>query len=211
MANPVQWTVTEFYAQLQSVKNQITAANAALNNNKAQLTAMYTAATKANSAADKAALTPLIHQNSVLRLSYLKPIKDDFNQAVAAASSALRGAGLTVPNLSGMGVVPALVIVPVVAATLLAGMITAIVIVNRMTQAQITQTATLNSIMTNPNTTTADKLALAAQQQAETDALRKANPPPFDFTSLVLPLALVALIVLGPNLMRLLPARRATA
>ena len=211
MANPVQWTVDQFWAQLQSVKNQITAVDSSLASNKTQLQAMYTTARTAGDTHGMAVLNPLIHQNSVLRLSYLKPIKDDFNKAVAAASNALKAAGLTTPQLSGMGVVPALVIVPVICVTLVLGMIAAVKIVNRMTQAQITDTETTKAILTNPNTTPAEKLALADAQKKAAEQRLKDNPPPFDVGALVGPLALVALIVLGPQIMRMLPARRGAA
>jgi len=211
MANPAQWTVDEFYRALQAVQNQITAADRALAADKSRLATMYDAARRNMDPARDAYLAPLIHQNTVLRLSYLKPVKDDFRKAVNAASGALRSVGLTAPTLSGIGVLPAAVVVPVAAGVFLAACITAIVVVNRLTAAQINRTAAMAAIFSSSSTTPAQKLALAAQLQGAIDADRKASPPPFDPAAFVLPLGIIAAIVLGPKLLGMFGDRRSTA
>jgi len=216
MAGPVQWTVTEFWRQLQSIENQIRAVDAKLQADKATLTALYAQARKQYEPAgshDRAYLEPLIHHNSVLRLSYLAPVKSKFNAAVAAASSALKRAGYTTPSLSGLGVVPALIIVPVAAVTALGLAAAAVVIVYRLTESQVNRTATARAIFGDPNTSPEEKLRLAAAFQQEMETEKKTAPPPMGFdVSWILPTAaVIALIVLGPQLLRAFGPRRAEA
>jgi len=216
MAGPVQWTVTEFWKQLQNVENQIHAVDTALAADKATLTALYSEARKEYDPAgahDRADLEPLIHQNSVLRLSYLAPVKAKFNGAVAAASSALKKAGYATPNLSGLGLVPAVVIVPAIAIAALGVAAAAVMIVNRLTEAQINRTATARAIFSDPNTSMAQKLQLAGAFQQEMDKEKKNAPPPpgFDVSWILPTAAVVALIVLGPQLLRAFGPRRSEA
>jgi hypothetical protein len=215
MAGPVQWTVTEFWKQLQNVQNQIKAVDAKLQADKATLTALYSAARKQLDPAgahDRAYLEPLIHQNSVLRMSYLAPVKSKFNAAVAAASSALRGAGYTTPNLSGLGIAPAVIIVPAVAVAALGIAGAAVLVVYRLTEAQINRTATARAIFSDTRTTPEQKLQLAGEFQKEMETEKKTAPPPaFDTGWIVPAAALIALVVLGPQLLRAFGPRRAEA
>lgn len=198
-AAAVQWTVDQFYGQLRVLSNQIASASSALAADKAKLTALYSAAKKANNAKAMAALSPLIHNNSVLRLSYLAPVKAKFNEATAAATAALKRAGVTPPGLSGLALAPA-ILVPAVAVAAVVAALAAVAIVNRLTQAQIARTNALAGIMADTHTTPEQKLALAAQLEAQAKAERQANPPLFDPNAFVMPLALVAAVVLGPQL-----------
>ena len=216
MAGPVQWTVTEFWKQLQNVQNQIHAVDSALQADKATLTALYAQARKEYDPAgahDRAYLEPLIHQNSVLRLSYLAPVKAKFNAAVSAASAALRSAGYTTPNLSGLGLVPAVIIVPAIAVTLLGLAAGAVLIVNRLTESQINRTATARAIFSDPSTSFDQKLQLAGAFQQEMDNEKKNAPPPLGIDlGWILPTAVVvAVIVLGPQLLRAFGPKRAEA
>jgi len=216
MTDPVQWTVTAFWKQLQNVQNQIHAADSALQADKATLTALYAQARQEYDPAgahDRAYLEPLIHQNSVIRLSYLAPVKAKFNEAVSAASGALKRAGYTTPNLFGLGAVPAVVIVPAVAVTALGLAAAAVAIVYRMTESQVNRTATARAIFSDPNTSAQEKLQLAGAFQDEM-AKEKATQPPLLGIDLgwILPTAVVvALIVLGPQLLRAFGPRRAEA
>jgi hypothetical protein len=216
MAGPVQTTVTAFWNQLQNVQNQIKAVDAKLQADKAVLQRLYSETRQRldpMGAHDRAYLDPLIHQNSVLRLSYLAPVKSKFNAAVAASSSVLKSAGYTTPNLSGLGVIlPAVIIVPAVAVAALGIAAAAVLIVNRMTQTQVSRTATARSIFSDPGTTPAQKLELAKAFQAEMDAEKKNAPSPLFDTGWIVPAAaLVALIVLGPQLLRTFGPRRLEA
>jgi hypothetical protein len=215
VANPVQWTVTQFWNQLQNVENQIHAVESALQADKATLTALYSEARKEYDPAgahDRAYLDPLIHQNSVLRLSYLAPVKSKFNGAVAAASAALKQAGYSTPTLSGLGVLPAVVIVPAIAVAALGVAAAAVLIVNRLTQSQVSRTNTARAIFSDASTTPAQKLALATSFQGEM-ATEKATMPPLglDLGWIVPAVALVAVIVLGPQLLRAFGPKRAEA
>jgi len=216
MAGPVQWTVTEFWKQLQNVQNQIKAVDAKLRADKATLTALYSQARQQYEPAgahDRAYLDPLIHQNSVLRLSYLAPVKSKFNAAVAAASSALKSAGYTTPNLSGLGVVPAVIIVPAVAVAALGIAAAAVLVVYRLTESQVNRTATARAIFSDPNTSPEQKLQLAGAFQQEMETEKKNAPPALGFdVGWILPTtAVIALIVLGPQLLRAFGPRRAVA
>lgn len=212
MAGAVQWTVDQFWAQLQALQNQINALSTSLNNDKAQLTDLYAFARREYDPAgayDRAMLDPLVHHNSVLRLTYLAPVKAKFTEAVNAASSFLKSAGYTTPTLSGLGIVPALVIVPVVAVAAVITALAAVAVVNRMTQAQIARTATVASIFTDTTTTPAQKQALAKSLQDQTKADAAANPPLFDTSWIVPAAAIVAVIVLGPTILNMAKQRRA--
>jgi len=208
MPDVVQWGIDEFWAQLQALNDAITGVHNDLNADKAQLTSLYSQASRdpnpVTRAASQALLQPLIHQNSVLRLSYLQPVKDKFNQAVQAASSVLRSAGYTTPTLSGLGIVP---LVPVIAVSLVVAALAAVVIVHDLTQAQRTRTQAAAQAMAHA-TTPQEILALTEAQTAQQRADNQAHPPlGFDFGSLVLPLGLVAAIVLLPSILKMLPKR----
>lgn len=211
MAGAVQWSINQFWGQLQNLKSQIDQVDSTLRANKARLTALYSAARAANDPRRDAMLGPLIHQNSVLRLTYLQPIKDKFNAAVKAADSALRSAGYTTPQLNGLGVVVAIAPAAAVTAVLLA--LAAVAVVMRLTQAQVTNTETVAKIIADPTTTPEQKLALAKGVAEATDKMNKSLPPPggFDFGDLVPLAALVAIILLGPRILDMLPKRRAAA
>jgi hypothetical protein len=215
MAGAIQWTVTEFWKQLQNVEGQIKRADAALQADKATLTALYSQARKQYEPAgshDRAYLEPLIHQNSVLRLQYLAPVKAKFNEAVRAASAALRGAGYNTPNLGGLGVAPALIVVPAVAVAALGVAIAAVAVVNRLTSVQVNRTATARAIFSDSSTSFDQKMQLADKFKTELEAEKRAEPPPVFDTGWIVPAAaLIALIVLGPQLMRTLGGRRAAA
>jgi hypothetical protein len=88
----------------------------------------------------------------------------------------------------------------------------AVLIVNRLTQTQVSRTATARSIFSDPSTSPAQKLELAKAFQAEMDAEKKNAPSPLFDTGWIVPAAaLVALIVLGPQLLRAFGPRRAAA
>jgi len=216
MAGAIQWTVTQFWNQLQSVQNQIKAVDSALRADKATLTALYAEARRQYEPAgahDRAYLEPLIHQNTVLRLNYLAPVKAKFNEAVAAASSALKSAGYSTPTLSGLGIVPSLIIVPVIAVTALGLAAAAVLVVNRLTESQVNRTATARAIFSDTSTSPEQKLQLAGAFQREMELEKKNEPAPLGIDlGWILPTAIVvAVIVLGPQLLRAFGPRRAAA
>jgi len=210
MPGAVQWTVDQFMAQLQGLKGQIDQADAALVADKARLTQMYTYAREHYDPARDVYLAPLIHRNSVLRLSYLNPVKQKYTEAVNAAAGVLRSAGLNAPNLSGLGVLP---LVPVIAVAAVVVALAAVAIVWRLTQAQVARTNAMAAIFSDPSMTPDQKVALSRQQQAQMTAEDRASPPPlgFNFNDLLPIVAVIAAIVLVPPILKMLPARRATA
>ena len=213
MADAVQWTIDQFWAQLQNLKTQIDQVDTGLKANATQLGAMYSTAARNYDPYRDVMIAPLIHRNTELRITYLAPIKTAFNNAVGAASNALKAAGYTTPTMNGMGVV--FVIAPAAAVTLVVLALAAVAIVWRLTQANITRTGTIAAIFNDTHTTPEQKLALA---KANTDAMKQEDvnaqhdlpklPGIFDPTQLILPLLLIAAIVLVP---KFVPARRAVA
>jgi hypothetical protein len=208
MADAVQWSIDEFWSQLQNLQDQITQADDALNSDKATLQSIYSTMRQNMDPTRDAFVAPLIHQNTVLRMNYLAPIKSKFNSIVGQMSSALTQAGYTTPQLSGLGVAPLIVGAAIVAAVVLA--LAAVAIVWRMTQDQVTRTNAIASMYQDPNTTAAQKIALGQQMTADIVAQNKATPPPlgFDFGAIMPILAVVAVIVLGPEIMRAINGRR---
>lgn len=208
MANAVQWTVDQFYTQLQALKSQIDSVAATLDADRSRLSQLYDTARRNMDPARDAYLEPLIHQNTVLRLQYLAPIRAKFNEAVSATSKLLRSGGYSTPTLSGLelGVLP---IVPVVAVSAVLLALAAVAVLYRLTQSQVANTNAMAAIMGDRTTTADQKLALAKAITDQTKQQRQANPPLFDPNAFVLPLAIIAAIVLGPQLLRAFPRRAA--
>ena len=204
MANVVQMGVDAFWAQLGNLQAKARAVLADLDTDKAQLQAAYTATRSdpdtRRRAVSQTALQPLIHNNSVLRLRY-RDLVAKFNQAVSAASSALKSAGLTTPQL---GAVP--ILVPVVAVTALGVAFAIYQTVRIQTDAQRRATSALLAILNDPNSSPDEKAAAAAAI-----AKTATQKPPDLFASLVPILGIVALIVVGPQLLRTFESRRAAA
>lgn len=208
MANPVQWTVDQFYAELKKLDTAGRQAIANLNAQKLRLQEQYTVARNASDAARMEFLKPLISRNSALRIN-ANEYKAKFNDLVNKASSLIRGAGLvTPPNL---GIVPVIVGALVPAAWIL-GIIAAWAIVNKLTSGRDAIDHALGSngpalieIANDPNRT-------AEERKAALDALAKlyekagaSNDWIKDLTPV---LGIVALIVLAPSIMKLIPSRR---
>ncbi len=211
MAGAVQWSIDQLWKGLQSLKNQISAIDAKLNQDKAELTTLYAWARQEYDPAgayDRALLTPLIHQNSVLRLNYLKPLKDKFTQATNLASDALRRAGYTTPGLSGLGAV--FVIAPAAAVTIVIVALAAVATVAVLTESQRNRTKAMLAVMQDASTSPAEKAALVKQMEEEI-----AKEPKLllgqDVGWVVPALGVVAIIMLGPSLLKALPARRTAA
>ena len=211
MAGAVQWTIEQFWGELQNLKGQLDQADAALRADAASLGALYAQLRTRMDPMRDILVAPQIHRNTEIRLNYLNPVRAKYVQAVNAAAGALRGAGYTVPALGEVGILPAL---PVVAITAVVVALSAVAICWRMTQAQVNASATVRAVFSDTHTTPAQKAALANSLQAAFEAQKKATPPPpgFDLGALVPLAAIVAAIVLGPQILRMLPAgRRATA
>lgn len=206
MAGTVQWTIDQLWSGLQRIRDGFNTVSADLKADKAELTRLWsitkTDTNAARRTANQALLQPLIHQNSVLRLRYLAPIRDKYNSAVAAASSLLKKAGYSTPSLSGLGaaafaLAPATVVVAVTVA------LAALATVELLTRSQRTNTANVARVIGNANTT-------PQQQRDMLDAINQANrslPPPLGVDLGVVAWALVAAaaIMVVP---KLLPARR---
>lgn len=212
MSGIVQWGIDELYRGLQQLKNGITQVRADLNADKLQLQQLYAIAKQEYDPAgayDRAALDKLIHQNTVLRLSYLKPLIDRFNEAARIASNAIRNAGYNAPSLSGLGFV--VVLAPAAAVAIVVLALAALGTVTVLTQSQRQRTAAMASIFTNPSTSVEEKAALAAAFERDMEAERKAHPPLAGIGDLVPLAALLALLLLVPPLMREFKPRKVGA
>lgn len=208
MADVIQWTIDQFWSELQSLQSQIQQVDDALNADKVRLGQMYSQAAANYDPSRDAWIAPLIHRNTELRFNYLKPIKDKFNEAVNAAQGAIQAAGYTVPGqLGGMG----LIFVPAVAVAAVLVAIAAVVIVWRLTQAQIARTDTLQQLYADNSLTMDQKNAAATALASQAIAEGKSQPPPlgFDFSQLLPLAAIIAAIVLVPPILKMLPKRRA--
>jgi hypothetical protein len=211
MAGAVQWTIDQLWKGLQSLQLKINAVDADLQADKLQLAQLYTATRKVldpMGAHDRALLDPQIRRNTELRLNYLAPVKNNYAKAVSAASAALKAAGYTTPGgLSGLGV--AFVVAPAAAVVLVTVALAAIAAIALLTQAQRNRTSALKTLLGDQNSTPEQKAALLAEMKQAIDAEAKLPGALGSFSWLVPALAIVALIVLGPQLMRMLPRRTA--
>jgi hypothetical protein len=214
MANPfqglAQMGVNEFWAglqQLQTFGNQL---KADLTADRTQLMNLYTQARNdsdpVRGAAHMKALDPIVNNNSVLRLKY-QDLAAKFNEAVNGASSLLRQAGLSTPTLSGLGIIPVGIVVLGVA---LLAAATAWGIYEGMavaTAAQRTATASLATIIANPQNYTPAEVAAAADAIAK--KAKEANP--FDLSSVTPILIGILAIMVAPTILGMVKSRKAAA
>ena len=211
---PVQWSIDQLWNQLGKLQSLAKSLKADLDADKAQLTRLWHDTTldkdAKRRAENQALLKPLIHNNSVLRISYLAPVTAKFQSAVAMAGSALKGAGYTVPTLGGIGIVVA--IAPLAAVTIVVAALAIATTAIVLTQAQRDHTASVARLIAS-NATPEEKKALldamAAEEKAAGPGLKP--PGPFDVGALIPLAGIVALIVLGPELLRTFRPRRASA
>lgn len=211
MADVVQWSIDQFWAELQNLENIAVGLKNSLNANKLRLQGLWSQTTRdpdaARRAKNQALLQPLIHQNSVLRVSYLAPIVAKFNQAGNAAAAALRSAGYRVPTLSGLGA--AIIIAPVAAVTIVVAALALAYIADRMTHSLNTSTDAVARVIGDPTTSVAEKDRLLASIKAEQEAVAKNKPAGFDLGDVAPILLGVAAIMVLPTITRLIPSRRA--
>jgi hypothetical protein len=210
MANPIQWSVDTLYNEIGKLEAEGRNEIAALNDQKARLQDAYTRARTANDQPMMTFLQPLIHRNSSLRIK-AKEFAARFNELVGKASGFLKHAGLTVPaTITGMGIAPALVIVP--AAVVAVGLI-CWGILHEMNSGRIaidnalqTQGPELLKIIQDPAAPPDQKAAASAAYKkllgeagAQDDWVKQLTPI----------LGLVALIVIAPSVLKMLPGKRA--
>lgn len=105
-----QWTADQFWSQIQWVAQQGATQKARLDAQKIDLQHAYTAARNANDQAKMDALTPLIHQNSELRVQWTD-LRTKFNNIVEMARAKLKEYGVNEPpTLAGLGFVQGILI-----------------------------------------------------------------------------------------------------
>jgi hypothetical protein len=107
VASLPQWTADQFWNQVQWVAAQGREQKARLDQQKLDLQNTYSAARAANDTAKMAALEPLIHQNSVLRLRW-NDLRAGFNDLMGKARDFLAENGITEPPV--LAALPAVVV-----------------------------------------------------------------------------------------------------
>lgn len=216
MADVAQWSIDQFYSAIQSVWALANKAKSDLGANRTTLMRLWDVTkTQAPDVAKKhqAVLTPLIHNNSVLRTQYLAPLMDKYKSAVNAGSGALRQAGFTAPTLAGppatLGFIP---VVPLVAIAAIIVALSAASILNGWIATQRKNTDTAAAIIGDktltPEQRVAEVKALTDNLKAAATAAAAQNPlKGFSLDSVVPVLGLIAAILIVPKLLPLLPRR----
>ena len=204
-----QMAADAFWSKVTDLEHKAKLEATALEAQKLKLQRAYSAAKRdpdpERSADNRALLDPLIHKNSALRLEY-RELVANFNRAVDAARSFLERAGLRVP--SGLG--QAQLLVPVVAVAALG---TALAILGIVAS----QRRSLDRAIDNAIRVANDPSASPEERKAAREVLEAAarttpkGTGPFDFSSLIPVLGILALIVLGPSLLSAFRGRRAAA
>ncbi len=203
MANVIQWTVNQFWGQLQNLAAGIRRQKAELAANRLALMALWSATQADTNAARRAEnqrlLSPLISRNSALRVM-VADLERRFTSAAAAGSAALQSAGYSTP---GLGLAP--LVVPAAAIAIVVTALAILATVAYMTEAQRRHTQTVAEVIQS-NAPAAEKLALLKQ----IEATNRTAPQSGDlFGSLAPILGLVAVILLGPPLLKTFSPRAA--
>jgi hypothetical protein len=211
MANIAQMAVNEFWASLKSLESVAKVEGAALEANRLKLIGASSAArkdpVKARSAQRQAALAPLIHRNSELRMQY-RDLVGRFNSAVKSAAGVIRKVGLAAPDtLSGLGIAPAVILVPIVAVAAL-GTAWAIAYSIQESRRNLDKATDLAIRVAGDPSATPEQRAAAMKILANAKETAPKGPLGLDLESLTVPLLIVAAILLVP---KMLPARRAAA
>lgn len=209
MANPGQWTVDAFYAELKKLDTAGRQSIAGLNAQKLRLQNEYSLARNKNDETRMAFLRPLISKNSALRIQ-ARDFAAKYNDAVGKVSTLVRNAGFTVPPVMGLGIAPALVIVP---AAVVASLLILWGIVNSMNRgrdaidhALATDAPALLKIANDSSKSADERKAALAAYNKILDQAGAAD----DWTQMVIPaLGIVLAIVVAPTLLKSMPRRAA--
>ncbi len=211
MANVLQMAVNDFWNSVTDLQANAEYEQSIMDDTRRKLIAAYSDARRdpdpARARSRMATLDPVVHQNNQIRLKY-RDLVAAFNQAVNAAQDLIRKAGLTVPRqLSGLGQLETGVVIIGVAVSVLGTAWLILLWIKAANKANVDATDAAIAISKDPNAT-------PEQRAAARDAIlkRAKTPPPpgnpFDLSGLVVPLGLVALIMLGPQVLRMLPQRK---
>jgi hypothetical protein len=209
MANVAQMAVNEFWTSINALRTTANTENAALEAQRRKLIASSASARsdpdKARSAQRQAVLAPLIHRNSQLRMQY-RDLVGKFNSAVKSASDFLTKHNFTVPDQLGQ-IETGVVIVGVAVAVLGTAWAVAYSIQSSRRN--------LDKAIDNALRVANDPSATPEQRRAAQDLLKIADktlpkgPLGLDLGSLTVPLIVVAVILVGPQLLSTFGRRRA--
>lgn len=214
MANAAQWTVDQLLSQVDDLQAQFQTQFAAIGANNASVTDLYSQADGIEDPQMKAAVKANLQGIANRQVA----LQNDFNTAYSifrnsynAVASFLRSVGMNAPpitGLSGLGQVQLLVPAAIVGGVLLAAAWVAVNAANNATQQKhLANQQELLDMVKSGQITVAQYLAMSAADTAAMDKLKKPNPS--DWTQMVVPaLGLLALIILGPQLLKLVPSRR---
>jgi len=211
MANPVQWTVDRLLTELAKVKANAQAEFRAIGANNAAVTDLYAKSNQITDPAQRAQVRGALERWATRQAK----LQSDFNtawlryqSAYNGAAAFLRAVGMKAPasaSLSGLGAVPILVPIAIGAAVVIATEWLIAVHENNVTQreALANQAARFNALLAG-QISPADYVSASNADARLADQNKK--KPPGDWSDMIVPaLGLVALIVLGPRLLELMP------
>lgn len=213
----VQWTADQLLAELAKVKAWARAEFAAMGQNSAHMSDLYVQADSIADPAKRAAARGGLEAWANRQAGLVRDFNAAWGRYLAAynaAASFLRSIGVNAPpdpgGLSGLGALP-LVPVVVVGAVLLAAAWLAVVHENNLTQRQdLSNQAARFAAFVGGRISAGDYVTLSRADAALAEQNKKPLPGG-GLQGMILPgLALVALIVLGPRLLELMPRKAAT-
>ena len=209
MPSGSQMVVNEFWTSINALRDTANVENAALEAQRRKLIAASASARsdpdKARSADRQAILAPLIHRNSVLRLQY-RDLVGKFNTAVKAASDFLKKHGFTVPDQ--LGAVEAGVVIVGTAVAVL-GTAWAVAYAIQASRRSLDKAIDNAIRVANDPSATPEQRAAAKELLKIADATLPKGPLGLDLGSLTVPLLIVAVIMVGPQLLSAFGRRRA--
>lgn len=219
MANPVQWGVDELYAMLNQIVAGAQAEAAQISINNQHLIDLNAQVQALPASAQKTELLSWI-RSSVQRQAEIvgnyRNLSANFASLAAKAKAWLTSVGITpsVPGLSGLGVAPALILVPVALAALAATAWAAVAYIHAKNAAQVAAISAHNAALAalvSRGASVADILALEKQSAAEVAATAPKGGDPLSSASGLIGMLILAgaVVMFAPMVRDMISKRRA--
>jgi hypothetical protein len=221
MAGAVQWGVDQLYAMLSQIVNGAQQERAQISMNNQHLIDLNGTVQALPASPQKSAMQAWI-KSSVQRQAVIvgsyRSLSANFARLAAQAKAWLTSIGVTpsVPQLSGLGIAPALILVPVAMAALAATAWAAVAWIHQQNAAQIAAIGAHNqalAALVSRGATVAEIQAFERTSAAEVAAAAPKGADPFGQIQGILGLAIVggALFLFAPLLKGLIPKRGTAA
>jgi hypothetical protein len=221
MAGAVQWGVDQLYAMLNQIVAGAQSERAQISMNNQHLIDLNATVQALPASAQKSAMLSWI-QSSVSRQAMIaasyRNLSANFARLAAQVESWLTSVGITpsVPQLSGLGIAPAVILVPIALAALAATAWAAVAWIHQQNAAQIAAINAHNqalAALVSRGATVADIQAFERTSAAEVAAAAPRGADPFGQIQGILGLAIVggALFLFAPLLKGLSPKRGTAA